>query len=94
MSGKVRCLTHGEQEATYDCCHIVGSLDTGKAIGFHSPAQTDLPRPDAWCSECERVRISEDGDWPDTALEFVQISVLCGGCYDRAKAIWLGAGAS
>jgi hypothetical protein len=30
----------------------------------------------------------------DAAMQFVDTSVLCGGCYDRAKAIWLGAGAS
>ncbi|HWZ39243.1 MAG TPA: hypothetical protein VNY08_13175 [Bradyrhizobium sp.] len=94
MSGKVRCTTHGEQDATYVCRHIVETLDSGKAVGFISPADTDLPRPDAWCSECEQVRCSEGGEWTDAAMQFVDISVLCGGCYDRAKAIWLGAGAS
>jgi len=94
MSDKVRCTTHGEAEATYVCCHIVDTLDTGTPVGFHWPADTGLSRPDAWCSECEQVRVSEGGDWTDTAMEFVQMSVLCGGCYDRAKAIWLKARAS
>jgi hypothetical protein len=93
MSDKVQCLTHGEAEATYVCRHIVDSLDTREAVGFHWPADTDLSRPDAWCSECELVRRSE-GDWTDTAMEFVQVTTLCGGCYDRAKAIWLGPRAS
>ena len=85
---KVRCTTHGVQEATYVCRHIVDSLDSGEAIGFHWPTDTDKPRPDAWCTECERVRNAE-GDWTEAAMEFAQVGVLCGGCYDRAKAIWL-----
>ncbi|HLZ02279.1 MAG TPA: hypothetical protein VKR55_09015 [Bradyrhizobium sp.] len=94
MSDKVQCQTHGEQEATYVCRHIMDSIDTGKAVGFHWPRDSDMSRPDAWCTECEQVRQSEGGDWTDTAMKFVDVSVLCGGCYDRAKAIWLRARAS
>lgn len=89
MSEKVRCATHGEREATYVCRHIVASLDTGETVGFHWPADTGMSRPDAWCTTCEQVRASEGGDWTEVALAFVEVSVLCGGCYDRAKAIWL-----
>ena len=95
MSGKVRCATHGETDATYVCCHIVNSLDTGKAVGFYSPANSEgVERPDAWCWECNEVCRAEGGEWTEKALEFVQVSVICGGCYDRAKAIWLRARAS
>ncbi len=88
LSDKVRCATHGEQEATYVCQHIVGTLDSEQAVGFHWPADTGMSRPEAWCTECERVRDAE-GDWTETAMKFAGVSVLCGGCYDRAKAIWL-----
>jgi hypothetical protein len=95
MSDKVKCATHGESQATYVCQHIMHSLDTGKAVGFHYPADSGgLERPDAWCWECNEVCRSEGGEWTDKALEFVQVTVLCGGCYDRAKAIWLKARAS
>lgn len=94
MSDKVRCQTHGETDATYVCRHIVDSIDTGKAVGFFSPEDSDMARPDAWCAECNEVCRSEGGEWTEKALEFVQVTVLCGGCYDRAKAVWLKARAS
>ena len=94
MSGKVRCAVHGESETTYVCRHIVDSLDTEEAVGFFSPADSEGERPDAWCWECNEMCRSEGGEWTEKALEFVQESVLCGGCYDRAKAIWLKARAS
>ena len=95
MSDKVKCATHGEEQATYVCRHIVDSLDTGKAVGFYSPADSaGLSRPDAWCWECNEICRSEGGEWTETALEFVQVTVVCGGCYDRARAVWLKARAS
>jgi hypothetical protein len=86
MSDKVRCATHGETEATYVC--------RGNSVGFRWPADTGLSRPDAWCWECNEFCRSEAGEWTEKALEFVQVSVLCGGCYDRARAIWLKVRAS
>lgn len=91
MPDKVQCLTHGDTEATYVCRHIADSLDTGRAVGFHWPREGLSPRPDAWCSVCEEVRIAEGGDWTDAAMAFVQVQTLCSGCYDRAKNIWLEA---
>jgi len=91
MTEKVLCRTHGDQEATCVCRHIVGSLDTGRAVGFHWPEDSPSNRPDAWCTECERVRITEGGEWNDAAMAFVDMKVLCGGCYDRAKNVWLEA---
>jgi len=91
MAQKTRCHVHGVQEATYVCRHILGSLDTGEAVGFHWPASSTSPRPDAWCSECERVRIVEGGEWTEWAMEFVQLKVICAECYDRAKSIWQAA---
>ncbi len=41
MLDNVRCLSHGEQEATYVSHHIVGSLDTGKPAGFLWPEDAD-----------------------------------------------------
>src|SRR5579859_5425156 len=91
MSAKLRCQTHGEQEPTFVCRHIAVSLDTRQAVGFHWPKDSSSDRPDAWCTECERVRIGAGGEWTDAALDFVDLKVLCGGCYDEAKNIWLEA---
>jgi len=55
MSDKVQCATHGETDATYVCCHIVNSLDAGKAVGFYSPADSDgVERPNAWVLGVQR----------------------------------------
>jgi len=35
--------------------------------------------------------VAEGGEWSDKAIEFAQVKLLCGGCYDRAKSIWLEA---
>lgn len=91
MASKVRCRNHGDEEATYVCRHIVNSLETGRAVGFHWPGESTLGRPDAWCSACEQARLAEGGDWTDAAMAVVQMQTLCGGCYDRAKNIWLQA---
>ena len=91
MTKKVQCRVHGESEATFVCRHIAGSLDTGEAVGFYWPRDSLSNRPDAWCGECERVRVAEGGDWTDKADAFLGVKLICGGCYDRAKNIWLEA---
>jgi len=88
MANKVRCFIHGNKETTYVCHHIVSSLKTGRAVGFHWPAESFSRRPDAWCTTCEQVRLAEGGDWTAAAMAVVQMQTLCGGCYDRAKNIW------
>ncbi len=91
MLETVQCAVHGEQERTTVCQHIVRSLDTQQAVGFHWPAETTQNRPDAWCHECHQVMLAEGGEWTEEAMAFVQVQVLCGSCYDRAKSIWLTA---
>jgi len=85
---KVRCNTHGLQEQTFVCEHIVNSMHTGVRVGFHWSRDSDQRRPDAWCSACEEVRIAAGGEWTDEVMKVVNIKVLCGACYDHAKGIW------
>jgi hypothetical protein len=94
MDGRTRtveCRLHGSQEETFVCRHIVDSLYTREAVGFHWPASATEPRPDAWCSECEQARIEAGGEWTDEAMSFASIQLLCGACYDTAKGMWLKA---
>ena len=56
----IDCDKHGKQEETFVCQHIVESLYTKTPVGFYSASE---PRGDAWCNECERVRIQEGGGW-------------------------------
>jgi hypothetical protein len=89
MSDKVKCNTHGEQEATYVCQHIVQSMHTGVPVGFHTADPLEQTRPDAWCSACESERVRGDGDWTDELYAILNIKLLCGACYDHAKDIWM-----
>jgi hypothetical protein len=88
MSGKqVECGEHGTQEATFVCQHLVHSLQSGEAVGFHWSPSEDTTRGDAWCSACEAERIRCGGDWNDESEAFAGISLLCGACYDRVREI-------
>jgi hypothetical protein len=82
----VECPKHGEQDSTFVCRHIVSSLRTGSPVGFiQSVENPEDPRPDAWCSECEKVRIEEGGEWNDQSEAFAGVTLLCGACYDEAR---------
>jgi hypothetical protein len=83
----ITCSTHGEQPAAFVCQHIARSLYTGLSVGFNSADDPENPRPDSWCDECEQVFIAEGSEWNDKSVEFAGISVVCAGCYDRAKQI-------
>jgi hypothetical protein len=89
--GTVDCRAHGRQAETFVCRHIVDTLYTREAVGFHWPASATGLRPDAWCSECQAACDAAGGDWTDEVMSFVSVQLLCGGCYDIAKGIWLRA---
>jgi hypothetical protein len=85
---QVRCSAHGLQDETLVCEHIIGSMHSGVPVGFHWPAESGQRRPDAWCSACEHARVEAGGDWTAEVMKIVNPKVLCGACYDHAKAIW------
>lgn len=84
----VECFTHGKQQATYVCQHLVQSLRDGEPRGFWSaePEAGDL-RPDSWCDACEEMVTETGGEWNDESEAFAGVSLLCGACYDRVKAM-------
>lgn len=85
---EVHCGQHGAQPATFVCQHLARSIRTGVAVGFHvSGENPGTERPDAWCNDCERIRVDEGGEWNDRSETFAGITLLCGRCYDRAHAI-------
>lgn len=77
---KVECRNHGTSYATFVCHHLL----TGQGLGFICVDDPNDPQPDAWCSECEKVR-SAEGSWNDTSEAFAQVSLLCAGCYEVVK---------
>jgi len=87
----VICKAHGEQQQTFVCQHIAQGLFDKQRVGFFwTTYDPENPRPDAWCSACEeRVKLT-DGEWVGEAVENLKAKVLCGACYDAAKAFHMG----
>lgn len=82
MSGTIECARHGQAEKAYVCVHLLGE---STALGFNRDEPTGDNRfPDAWCDDCEIVRVSHGG-WTDEAQLLVMISLLCAGCYERSR---------
>jgi len=88
----VECHTHGPQPEAFVCVHVMESLRSGVGAGFFWPASSDQERPDAWCSSCEEARVEGGGDWNAELSKRLQVKLICGRCYDRAKDINFGAG--
>jgi hypothetical protein len=87
MAEKITCTTHGTQDRTVVCQHIIQSLRTGQKCGFYC-AETIEPgftREDAWCADCEEKRTANGGEWPEDCGSFLGLKVLCVACYDLAK---------
>ena len=89
--GTVQCKTHGAQAETLICQHIFESLRTRVAVGFFWASSDDNPRPDAWCAVCHERLVAAGGDWTEALAQQMGFRLLCAGCYDQAKQIWLDA---
>lgn len=81
----MECRRHGIRRPTFICRH----LKDGNNIGFFEVAEEDLdpdlPFKNAWCGQCERVRLEQDGEWNDTSEEFAKPMAICEGCYEEIK---------
>jgi hypothetical protein len=82
MSNKIQCAVHGESEKTYVCTHLTGG---SAGLGFNRGEPTkDNPFPDAWCDNCEIIRMSSNG-WNEESESLAKISLLCSSCYGQAR---------
>ena len=84
---KTECAIHGLQDETFVCQHIVQGLAENTPYGFWWSAESTDARPDAWCTACNELVAAEGGEWTERALDFASVKLLCGQCYDRAKAM-------
>jgi hypothetical protein len=82
MAKKVQCVTHGESEETFVCTHLLGDV-AGLGFNRDEPSAGDL-FPEAWCDDCELIRAAHGG-WNDQSEQLAKISLLCSGCYERAR---------
>jgi hypothetical protein len=82
MPDKIECVIHGECQKTFVCNHLLGET---AGLGFNrDDPSDDNPFPDAWCDDCELIRAAH-GEWNDESQKLVKISLLCSGCYERAR---------
>ena len=77
---QITCGTHGQQDATYVCNHIIESLKTGEPCGFCWNKSDD-----AWeaiCDDCNNLS-------PEAFAEIAEdnINLLCFGCFRDAAAL-------
>ncbi len=82
MGDTIHCETHGEAEKTYVCTHLVDESSSGLGFNRHK-ATKRKPFPDAWCDDCEIVRVAYDG-WNEESEKLARIVLLCSVCYERA----------
>jgi len=82
MADKIQCDTHGECFKTFVCTHLLGET---AGLGFNRNEPDEInPFPDAWCDNCEIIRAAHDG-WDEESEKLAEISMLCSGCYERAR---------
>lgn len=82
MADNIECGTHGECLKTYVCTHLLGE---SAGLGFNrNEPDEENPFPDAWCDNCEIIRAAHDG-WDKESEKLAEISMLCSGCYERAR---------
>ncbi len=89
-SRTVECDEHGPQPETFVCQHIVQGLVEGRPYGFWWADDPENSRPDAWCTACNDLLKKHGGEWNDTTESFAGVKLLCGACYDTARAANLG----
>ena len=77
------CERHGDMQEAFVCEHLLYGNRLGFFIGLEST--NNNPRPDAWCSKCELIRLEHDG-WNDESEKLINVKLVCGGCYDEIKA--------
>lgn len=82
------CDRHDAPGEAFVCRHIVRSLLTRVAVGFHWPADSAQPYPDAWCTTCEQAREAAGGAWTPEVEARLEVQLVCGQCYLDARTIW------
>ncbi|MDR6921946.1 MULTISPECIES: DUF6882 domain-containing protein [Chryseobacterium] len=84
---KMDCGNHGFKRPAYVCQHL--NLET--PVGFEEAFDTykgmeldDEEDFQAWCNDCEKIRIKYDG-WDEESEKFAKIKLVCEDCYFEMK---------
>ncbi len=77
---KLICDTHGEQNQTLVCVHVIATLQDGEPRGFHwNQSDGDYQ---AICSDCNELTPEQF-----LAAEEEIVRELCFGCFEEAAAL-------
>lgn len=76
----ITCDTHGKQEQTFVCQHVIDTLNDGEPRGFHWNKSGDTYQ--AICSGCNAMT---DEEFAKAESEI--IAVICLGCFEEAAAV-------
>lgn len=89
----IECGEHGSRRRAFVCQHLIKSTKTGFEEAFPTFPDMEFEFEDddfqAWCDECEKVRVAEDG-WNDESQKFAKIKLVCEKCYFEIKEFNLG----
>ena len=84
---KVDCGIHGFRRSAFVCQHLNLEKSKGFEEAFETSKGMELENDDdfaAWCSECEEIRIKNDG-WNENSEKFAKIKLVCEECYFELK---------
>jgi len=84
---QIDCAKHGRQNFALACIHVAIAVDSKEQVGFYWADNTDMGRPDAWCADCERRLLANNGVWADDIWKQGDFKFLCVCCWDEAKAV-------
>ncbi len=87
MYKRVNCSLHGTQGVGLVCEHVAFAIDRNERVGFHWGDDTDLARPDAWCTQCENRLVALNGASSAQWFKDAGFKIFCAGCWDEAKRI-------
>ena len=88
----IECGDHEYRRVAFVCQHLNFTTKVGFEESFETFEGMELSDDDdfqAWCDECETIRVAEDG-WNHNTMKFAQLKVVCEGCYFKMKALNLG----
>lgn len=83
----VECREHRFSRPAFVCGHLDLNSPKGFHEAFHTNKGMDLEEGEdfqAWCSECEKIRIQHDG-WNEESEKYAGIRLVCENCYFELK---------
>lgn len=84
----VNCNEHQRGRRAFICQHLKKNSKLGFEEAFDTFEGMEFEFKDddfqAWCDECERVRIKTDG-WNEESMAFTSIKLVCEKCYFEIK---------